>query len=232
LIYRILSLISCFAIITSCGDNRFFSSESEGSIIYDVSFPYEQNSLMLELYPKEMLFEFNNDFLRGSLKSTWGVITTDLLINKDQKTYEQFFKSFGDKYSLALKSDNMKDLFSLTPEAKITPTDDTLTIAGYLCHKSLAVFPGDTLPPIELYFTKELDITRDNWWNKYYQIDGFLLGYEVEQYGKRMKLRAREITFQPIAPDRFVAPEGYTALNALDMDKQIKKVVEEFMVSK
>ena len=232
MISRILSFFTLVLILSSCGDNSFFSSKSEGSIVYDVSFPYEQNSLMLELYPKEMLFEFNNDFMRGSLKSTWGVITTDLLINKDQKTYEQYFKSFGDKYSLTLKSDEMKDLFGLTPDATITPTNDTLTIAGYLCQKSLATFPGDTLPPIELYFTKDLDITNDNWWNKYYQIDGFLLGYEVEQYGKRMKLRAREVTFQPIAPDRFVAPEGYTALNALDMDKQIKKVVEEFMGSK
>ena len=33
----------------------------EGKIIYDLSFPYEPNSVMLDLYPKEMTVYFKGD---------------------------------------------------------------------------------------------------------------------------------------------------------------------------
>jgi hypothetical protein len=50
-----------------------------------------------------------------------------------------------------------------------------------------------------------------------------------EQYGKRMQLRAREVRFQPVAPEQFVIPADYIPLDARAMKSQLEKVVDEFM---
>jgi hypothetical protein len=203
--------------------------KNEGTIIYDVSFPYEQNTLMLELYPKEMSFDFNKHYMRASIRSAWGVMTTDLIIDNQKREYSQLLKSFSDKYYMTLDENNIGDWLAYSPQITIEKTNDTLTIAGYLCEKSIARFSNDSLPSIELYHTNELRIDESNWWNQFSQVDGFLLGYEPEQYGKRMQLRARELRFQPVAPEQFVIPADYIPLDARAMKSQLEKVVDEFM---
>lgn len=203
--------------------------KNEGTIIYDVSFPYEQNTLMLELYPKEMSFDFNKHYMRASIRSAWGVMTTDLIIDNQKREYSQLLKSFSDKYYMTLDENNIGDWLAYSPQLTIEKTNDTLTIAGYLCEKSIARFSNDSLPSIELYHTNELRIDESNWWNQFSQVDGFLLGYELEQYGKRMRLRAREVRFQPVAPEQFVIPADYIPLDARAMKSQLEKVVDEFM---
>lgn len=213
----------------SCTDGPLFLMKNEGTIIYDVSFPYEENSLMLELYPKEMTFDFNKHFMRGSIRSAWGVVTTDIVIDSKNRKYTQMLKSFSDKYQMTLSEENMGDWLKMSPEMIIEETEDTLSIAGFLCTKSIARFKNDSLPSIELYHTDELRIDESNWWNQFHGLNGFLLGYEIEQYGKRMKLRAREIRFQPIAPEQFMIPSEYIPLDASGMKSKIEKVVDEFM---
>lgn len=203
--------------------------KNEGTIIYDVSFPYEENSLMLELYPKEMTFDFNKHFMRGTIKSAWGVVATDIIIDSKNKKYTQMLKTFSDRYEMTLTENNINDWFVMSPPVIIEATTDTLTIAGFLCQKSIAKFTNDSLPSIELYHTKELRIDESNWWNQFHDVDGFLLGYEIEQYGKRMKLRAREVRFQPVAAERFVVPQNYIPVDAPGMKANIERVVKEFM---
>lgn len=167
--------------------------------------------------------------MRASIRSAWGVMTTDLIIDNQKKQYSQLLKSFSDKYYMTLDENNIGEWLAYNPKITIEKTNDTLTIAGYLCEKSIARFANDSLPTIELYHTNELRIDESNWWNQFSEVDGFLLGYELEQYGKRMRLRAREIRFQPVAPEQFVIPADYIPLDARAMKSQLEKVVDEFM---
>lgn len=213
----------------SCDGKDFFSSKKEGTITYEVSFPYEENTIILELYPKEMLFDFKDDKMKASLKSTWGIVSSELIIDNDQKSYTQMLKSFGDKYQMTLVGDEIKLWLERNPGIRIEESTDTLTIAGYLCNKSVAYFTNDSFPPIDLYYTKELKFKNPNWWNQFNQLDGFLLGYEVEQYGKRMRLRAKDVKFQAIPDQAFLVPTEYKKLSFNEMTSQLDKVVNEFM---
>jgi hypothetical protein len=213
----------------SCDNGPIFLLKNEGTITYDVSFPYEENTLMLELYPKEMTFDFNKHYMRASIRSAWGVMTTDLIIDNQQRKYSQLLKSFSDKYYMTLDENSIGEWLAYQPEIRIEKTEDTLTIAGYLCKKSIARFSNDSLPAIELFYTNDIRIDESNWWNQFAGVEGFLLGYELEQYGKRMRLRAREVRFQPVAPEQFVVPADYIPLDARTMKSQIEKVVDEFM---
>lgn len=185
--------------------------------------------MMLELYPKEMIMDFNRNYFHASLQSAWGVIATDVIVDNNQESFTQLFKSFGDKYSLTLDAAGVAAWYADKPKLTIEKTQDTLTIAGLLCEKYIAKFSNDSLPNITVFATKEIGVNHENWWNQFHGVDGFLMGYEVEQYGKRMKLQAREVSFNHVAPEKFVIPEGYTPMDSESMDKQILKVVTEFM---
>ena len=220
-----LAILSIF----SCGEGGIFNRKNEGIISYDVTFPYEPQSIRLELYPKEMTFEFSKGLVRASLSSSFGVVATEVIINNEDKKYAQVLKTFGDQYIMNLDENSIHTWTSKNIPARIEATNDTLTIAGYLCNKSIAYYSNDSLPPISLYHTKELHIDYSNWWNQYDEVDGFLLGYELEQYGKRMRLTAREITFQEVAPESFNLPTDAVETDAQGMTEKIDKLMSEFM---
>jgi GLPGLI family protein len=215
--------------LIACNKKNLFSKKSEGVIIYDVSFPYEENSLMLELYPKEMTAEFKDDSFHTTVKSSYGVISTEFIVNNADKSIVQLLKSFSDKFSLTVAEQDLSTWHQQFPDFTFVPTNEVDTIAGYACHKTIAKFKGDSLPNIELWHTKEIDLDHSNWWNQYDGIDGFLMSYEVEQYGKRMKLRAREVRFQPIPIEHFNVPAEYKPIDQSSMLTEIENLINEFM---
>jgi len=54
------------------------------------------------------------------------------------------------------------------------------------------------------------------------------MGYEVNLYGKRMRLRATEVKFEKQDPSHFVRPEGYEEVNFEQMDKALKDLSSSF----
>lgn len=230
-LYTRFSLAILLLSLVSCGGGNIFNRKNEGIIFFDVSFPYEPNSIRLELYPKEMTFEFHKDQMHASISSSFGVVATDIFIDNKNQQFTQILKSFGDHYSMSLNESNIKTWTNRQQITRIEHTSDTLTIAGFLCKKSIAYLPNDSLPPIQLYFTDEIKIDQTNWWNQFDEIEGCLLAYEVEQYGKRMRLVAREVRFQDVAPESFTVPAGATAVDADGMYDQMDKLMSEFMGS-
>lgn len=212
-----------------CGEGKILGKKNQGIIVFDVSFPYEQNTLLLELFPREMVMEFKGDLTHSSVKSSYGVVATDFIINHDEKTITQLLKSFSDKYSLQLQGSQVNQWLAQYPPVRIEYTRDTESIAGYHCNKAIAYFESDSLPAIELFYTKDLELDHTNWWNQFNGIDGCLLGYDIEQYGKRMKLRARTVSFEEISNERFKVPTNYQPIDMIGMKNEIDKVVAEFM---
>lgn len=213
----------------SCGANPIFNGKSEGVIYYDVSFPYEQNSLMLELFPKEMVLEFKGKKMHSNIKSSYGVVTTDFIIDSRKRSIVQMLKSFSDRYAMTLEDELVEKWIHQYPTVRIEYTNETDSIAGYLCHKAVAYFANDTLPSVDLYYTKDLDIEASNWWNQFQGLDGFLLGYDIEQYGKRMRLRAREVSFEEVPDEKFTVPANYQPIDIAGMNAQMDKLVQEYM---
>ena len=74
-----------------------------------------------------------------------------------------------------------------------------------------------------------MGIDNRNWWNQYSGIEGFLLGYDIQQYGKRMRMRAREVHFEQVEDKQFEVPANYKRVDMQEMNKQLVAVVEEFI---
>jgi hypothetical protein len=228
-IIRLLSVIALIISLVGCGLAPSANSGIEGTITYDVTFPYEKNTVMLDLFPKEMTFHFQGDKMHSEIKSSYDLLTTDFIIDNREKTITQMLKNMSDRYSLHLEGDEVNEWLKQYPKVSFEQTNETEDIAGYVCSKTIAHFSGDSIAPIVLYHTKGLGIDPNNWWNQYAGVDGFLLGYEMQQYGKRMKLRAREVKFEAVDPSVFETKPNFITIGMQDMDRQLALVVSEFM---
>lgn len=213
----------------ACRNKWYDSTVHQGKIIYDITFPNEKNSVLMDLYPKELNFHFKGDLFHSQVKTSYDLLATDIIVNTEEKSMAQLLKNMSKRYSIKLDRNETEEWLKQYPAMRLEPTDETVVIAGYTCNKTIAHFPNDSIPPIELYHTKGLGLSNDNWWNQYQGLDGFLLGYEIEQFGKRMRVRAREIKFEAVPDSKFEIPSDYVPLGPDEMYQQITAVVEEYM---
>jgi hypothetical protein len=218
-----------YSLLISCGDASlpFMKNKKEGYIKYEVTFPYE-TGLMLQFYPKEMMFYFNEEQAHAILSSAYGVVSTDFFIGQKDEFFSHYLKSFSEKKVIHMHHTNVHDWLKRYPDVRLESTKETLDIAGFNCKKTIAHFMVDSMPTIDLYSTTQIGIKDNNWWNKFEGLDGVLLGYEVNLYGKRMRLRATEVKFEKQDPSVFQRPEGYEEVNFDQMDQALRDLSNSF----
>ncbi len=216
-------------LMNGCEDVKipFIHSKKEGYIKYEVSFPYE-SGLMTQFYPKEMYYYFNENQAHITLSSSYGVVQTDFFIGQKDQFFSHYLKSFGDKKVIHMHHTNVHEWLNRYPKVNIQSSDEKMEIAGLSCHKAIADFEPDTIADVMLYYTKDIEIKDDNWWNRYAGVDGVLLEYEVDLYGKRMKVKAVEVVFEKQELAKFERPEGYEEVNMDQMEAALKELSSSF----
>jgi hypothetical protein len=227
--YIILSIMAVItAVIISCGKQRKTTEGLEGRIIYDLTFPFEKNSVMMDLYPKEMTVYFKGDKLHSEIRSSYDLLTTNFIIDNDKRTFCQMLKNVSKRYCMQLNEQETINWYRKTPEYAFEPQEGTEVICGYVCGKTIARALNTELPTVTIYHTRGLGLGNDNWWNPYHGIDGFLLAYDVLQYGMVMRMKAREVIFEAVEDTHFTVPENYLQVDASGMDAQLQAVVSEY----
>jgi hypothetical protein len=217
-----------FLVFQSCDNIPYFGNQ-EGKIIYDVTFPYETNDIKLALFPSEMTCIFDGDHQHTLIESAYGIVKSEFIIDHEKKEFNHLVACFGSDYVMHLNEGEYQDWVKQFPSVRLEPTEETMTIAGYECKKTIAYFKSDSLPSVELYSTTKLDLDGDNWWNTYAGVEGTLLGYDIEQYGRRMQVRAREVIFQKTSPEDFQVPSSYTRISASEMKAKLDEIVKDYL---
>lgn len=225
--YILIILFNIAAI--SCSERKDYSGNKEGKIIYDVTYPLEVPSLILDLYPKEMSFYFKGDKMCSELRSSYDLLRSTMIINNQHKRYSQMVKSMRDKHVLNLGEKETRKWVQSPEDLRFITTKDTVEILGKKCSKVLAYTNVDNNPPLELYLTSDIDLSKENWWNQFSSLDGFLLGYDIDIFGKRLRMRAREIIFEQVNDMKFKVPEDYVEVNMAEMTEKMNGIVSEFV---
>ena len=215
-------------VFQSC-DNIPYFGHQEGKIIYDVTFPYETNDIKLALFPSEMTCVFDGDHQHTKIESAYGIVKSEFIIDHEKKEFNHLVACFGSDYVMHLNEGEFNEWIKQFPSVRLEPTEETMTIAGYECKKTIAYFKSDSLPSVELYSTTKLDLDGNNWWNTYAGVEGTLLGYDIEQYGRRMQVRAREVIFQKTSPEDFQVPSSYTPISAGEMKAKLTEIVKDYL---
>ena len=224
-IFAILGIL----FLASCSSNTEEAKFSEGTIIYDVTFPFQKDDILVNLYPSEMIMDFKDDQVRMSMQSLGGLVATEFVLNNGTREFSQILRALKERHIMNLDEGEVKEMVNSMPRMIMTPTNETDSLAGYLCKKTIAVFDSDSVPPIELWHTDQIDLNNPNWCNQFYDSKEVLLGYEIEQYGMRMRLRARSAMPTEVPDSRFDLPVDYTELDYLGMRNHVENLLGQFM---
>jgi hypothetical protein len=156
------------------------------------------------------------------------VVQTDFFIGQKDQFFSHYLKSFADKKVIHMHHTNVHEWLNRFPKVNIRPSEEKMEIAGLPCFKSIADFETDTIADVTLYSTTGIDIHDNNWWNRYAGVNGVLLEYEVDLYGKRMKVKAVEVVFEKQDPSKFERPGGYEEVNMDQMESALKELSSSF----
>ena len=214
--------------LAACSGANPGKSNTEGVIVYEVSFPFDQDNPYINIFPKEMTFTFKKNKIRAKLASFAEVVCSEFIIDNTNKRFEQYFKVFDEKYHLQLDEEGVQQMIGLMPNLELHTTTELDSLAGLICAKSLANFIDRSAQPIVLYHTPTIGIRSPNWYNQFSELNDVLLAYEIEQFGKRMRLEAKEIRYEEVSDDKFILPEGYESVSFTEMHSKIEDLVAQF----
>ena len=221
-------IISMLILFFGCSPSEDTRVMNEGVIVYEVSFPFDQDNLYINIYPREMTFTFKDNKVRAKLASFAEVVCSEFIMDNSNKSFTQYFKVFDEKYKMELDDAGVQKILAELPTFNLQESNELDSLAGILCQKTFAHFIDRSIQPITLYHTGDIPIDAPNWYNQFSEINEVLLGYEVEQFGKRMELTAKQIRYEPVPDERFNAPNGYADLSFDEMHLKISNLVAEF----
>lgn len=214
------------ALFVSCSFER---PDAEGVIYYDVSFPFLEGSILQNVFPEEMKLAFKDDQMFGEVRSLGGIAKTSFISNNREREIYQMLKNYSDHTYIKLDSEGVRNFLRDQPKVRYEKTNDSVDVAGYRCAVTIAHFVIDSVPPIELVHTNEIDIKNPNWYNPFYEMEEVLLGYEVEQFGMRMKLRARQVVKREIDETKFLLPEKYVLTTEEALKAELQGMLSDFL---
>lgn len=212
----------------SCSEVEKEIPTNQGVIVYEVSFPFDQDNPYINIFPKEMTFTFKENKIKAKLASFAEVVCSEFIIDNSEKRFEQYFKVFDEKYHMELDEKGVAEMLKHLPNLELRNTAEIDSVAGLICAKSLASFIDRSAQPIILYHTHKIQLDEPNWYNQFSDLKDVLLAYEIEQFGKRMRLEAKEIRYEAVSDSDFVSPSGYSTVSFDEMHGKIEGLVAQF----
>lgn len=217
----------CFGLaFSSC---TFERPDAEGVIYYDLEFPFLEDNMLKNVFPEEMKLYFKDDKMYGEVRSLGGIVTTSFIADNDEKVITQMLKNYSDYYSSTLNEAGVRESLSNHPGIRYETTDRSEVVAGYTCKVTIAHFLTDSVPPITLLHTSEIDIQNPNWYTPFHEMEDVLLGYEVEQFGMRMKLHANTVAKKVVEDQMLVKRDKYQEIPVEDLSEMMSGMLTDFI---
>lgn len=224
--YQLFTLLLLSLFLWNCGSE---DATPQGVIVYNVSYPVLEHSILENVLPSEMTILYKGDMARGQLRSVGGIVNSEFISNQQTKMFKQLLKSYQDYYVCELDQEGVNEFISTFPSLRFEKTAETINVAGFNCEVTLAYNndnPDES--PMRVYHTKELNISNPNWYTQFNEIDGVLMGYELEQFGMTMRLEAKEVLERPVEDAAFLVDGKYQSVNSDEMESKFQHLISEF----
>ena len=166
-----------------------------------------------------MTIYFKNGNMRTETRSEMGTMIIFQNTNSDELV--TCADMMGNKIAIKTSKARMEKMKSMFRDSIGTPdikySDETKMIAGVKCKKATVTYKEKNFPPMEVWYTKELDVANSSESN-IEGIDGFVM--EATALKDGIIIGSKITSFERISvPDSlFKIPEGY---KMMDMDSLV-----------
>jgi hypothetical protein len=217
--------------LNACKEDAGFQKHiTEGIIEYEVSYPeLEKSNLMLEMLPSEMVMTFKEDKFKSELKTGAGIVEMTIIADGGKRKMYNMVKLFTDRYVLEVDEAGARALTDAVPPFQMKLLDGKDTIAAAVCKRILIDFGQAKNESYIFAFTDEIALKSPNWCTPYYDIEGVLLDYRIDNYGMNMRLRAKKIIPQSISDEVFIVDDRYEKLTRKEFDELVVENMKVFM---
>ena len=233
----VAAIIGCSG--NSTGEKAEFEKKStdnilEGIVTYSVEFPYIDDPTLIKWFPTEYITKFNKNEMYGEMNSRMNVITNRFYSNQKKFELKQTLENMSGNYLCEFSKSDVDVMVNQMPDMIISEPHGDTTIVGVKCKISYAEFKIDSIPSVILYYTEQIKVDSPNWFNQYRALDKFLLGYEIEQFGMRMKLMAKDLKIGKtiFESDQIYAgkeKKAYTEVSGDELKSTFNKMLLDFM---
>lgn len=206
----------------------FASCESkieQGQIDYDLSYiDVDTSGVTGRILPEEIIVIFKGtkvytEISRGSL------INIQIVSDEAEDYLEMRMEIGSDYYYCVLDDNDMDKLMDYQPVYDISATGKEDSVAGLWCSEYTVKEDGESLP--NAWFTEKLEPQSMYFYSPYGEITGVPLDFQLEQWGVKMKMTAREFTEREVTDAEF---ERDPTLEEMSFDDFYKKIDEMFDV--
>jgi GLPGLI family protein len=210
---RLRPILTLLLFITA--NSVLFAQKSieEGKIVYEISFPdndFDQQTLAM--LPTESTMYFKGGVSRTELNMAMGMDNASIYDGKTGKV-TTLTNMMGNKTYMTMDESQEK---TKTEKPEIINTDETKTIAGYICKKSIVKMKdGSTM---EYYHTDKIASGMSGVPSGK-ELGGFPLEFAINQMGFKMKFTARTVAAEKVSDDLFKVPGDYKFVTPEDMRK-------------
>lgn len=207
--YIILSFIAILAIIlplTLVAGGKPF----EGIITYKITYPDSKfTESQLAMFPKVMTVMVKGSKSKTEMSTGMGNQTE--INDYTEKTKTALLDMMGQKYAIKETAAEIQKDMEKEPTAKVEVTNETRTIAGYVCKKALVTAEQDGKKTVfEVWFTDEIGSKDANFDNALYkEIDGVLMEFMMKTPQLTMKFTVSSVEKKSVSAKEFEIPADY-----------------------
>jgi hypothetical protein len=169
--------------------------------------------------PDNMEVKFKDNKWSVNLEAGMGAMRMDFISDPEKKQFITLVSFLGKFYS-TMEGTELDTTNKYLPDYDVTYPGDKKVIAGYDCEKAVLNFK-DGSPAMEVWFTKEIQITDPNWSNCYYKVDGVLMDYNLHKFGLELHFTATSVSEAQIDPSVFEIPEDYKQQPNAELEKMM-----------
>ena len=191
-----------------------------GTIVYDVKPGQDLPEITKSMAPKMMTYKFSND--KQSMKLSFPMMDQITIYDPATKVARILMDLFGQKIVVNQSAAEIEELRKQQGETKgIKETNETKTIAGYPCKKTVITRKTDEGKEIAstIYYTDAIDVSKFSLFSAFPEIKGLPLEFSMKMGQMDFLVTARSVTKENIPPSEFVVGSDYRQVTVEELKK-------------
>ena len=181
-----------------------------GTVTYYVTVEGDIPEQAKAMMPTEMKAKFSTD--KQSMVLNFGMMEQKTIYDVAKQEADILMNVMGQKLLIKNNATQIEDSRKKEGETLgVKVTDETATIAGFVCKKAVVSKKGKdgSSINIDVFFADDLDVSRFKFSNNFPEISGLPLEFTMKNGPMSFKLKARSIKKENIAETEFTIPTDY-----------------------
>ena len=200
----------------------FAQKKFRGIINYTIAYSGTIDAATAAQQPKTMVLSIYDN--KQKMNIPLGPVNIDIITDGDAKTQLTLLDIMGEKKYYKMTKEEMEKKISEAPAPEIKYSDETKTIAGFVCKKAEYIEKNDdgTTNTTIIYYTEELGGDALNYGGQFNQLKGVPLEYvNTTADGIVTTFTASEVKKGKVKDTDFLIPSDYVELTPEEKQQMI-----------